>query len=83
MAGSVKDQSDKMAALFGGKTSKPDDAKATEGKSAKVRMSVYLEPDVAEGLERLYHTRRLAGERVSRSELIEGILRQAIRDQNA
>lgn len=91
MARTVKGQAEQMSGELAGRgqdtptrptiSQEGESAKAPKSKSDKVRMSVYLEPEVAESLERAYHARRMAGARVSRSELIEQLLREALESQ--
>lgn len=91
MAGSVKDQADKIAAMAkrparenpftvtegqDAETSKPQDAKASKGDN--VRLSVYLAPDVAAALDDAWIAARRSGERVTRSGMIERLLRGAL-----
>lgn len=85
MARTVKDQADRMAAMFGGKEPKPQDAETSKPQDAKepkrqnVKLSVYLDPDVAEALDKAWlANRQEAGERKSRSDYIENLLRNAL-----
>ena len=43
-----------------------------------VKLTVYVAPDVAEALDRRWHEAALAGDKVTKSSLVEAALRQAL-----
>lgn len=77
MALGKEDQAAKMAAELARRRSDPFAvAEAdTRAQRHKTRLAVYLAPAVAQALEAAYHAERLAGGKVSRSELVERALR--------
>ncbi len=91
MAGNVKEQADKIAAMAkrparenpfsvtegqSAETSKPQSPKAPKGDN--VRLSVYLAPDVTAALDDAWIAARRSGERVTRSGMIQRLLRDAL-----